>query len=161
MAGFGLPEGKTFLIVPETGVGPDYPFSGEKLTVTMTLYRASDIDDAIALTNAIQAYQGQGHSCGIYSSSDENIMKLANGDQDQPRHGQPAAVGVQLGQPVERDAPDLLAGLRFVGRQRHQQQHHLARSHQRDLGFEAAGRRPRLRGHPESDEASVRQGQMP
>jgi sulfoacetaldehyde dehydrogenase len=78
MSGFGLPEGKTFLIVPETGVGPDYPFSGEKLTVTMTLYRASDIDEAIALTNAIQEYQGRGHSCGIYSSSDENIMKLAN-----------------------------------------------------------------------------------
>jgi sulfoacetaldehyde dehydrogenase len=29
-------------------------------------------------TNAIQAYQGQGHSCGIYSQSDANIMKLAN-----------------------------------------------------------------------------------
>ena len=29
--------------------------------------------------NRIQAYQGQGHSCGIYSQSDENILKLANG----------------------------------------------------------------------------------
>ena len=77
MAGFGLPEGKTFLIVPETGAGEDYPFSGEKLSVTMTLYRAKDIDEAIALTNAIQAYQGQGHSCGIYSYNDDNIMKLA------------------------------------------------------------------------------------
>lgn len=79
MAGFGLPEGKQFFIVPETGTGPDYPFSGEKMTVTMALYRAKDIDEAIALTNAIQAYQGQGHSCGIYSRSDANIMKLANG----------------------------------------------------------------------------------
>lgn len=79
MAGFGLPEGKIFFIVPETGAGPDYPFSGEKMTVTMALYRAKDIDEAIALTNEIQAYQGQGHSCGIYSQSDENIMKLANG----------------------------------------------------------------------------------
>ena len=77
MAGFGIPEGKVFFIVPETGTGPDYPFSGEKMTVTMALYRARDIDEAIALTNAIQAYQGQGHSCGIYSRSDENIMKLA------------------------------------------------------------------------------------
>ena len=77
MAGFGLPEGKTFLIVPETGTGPDHPFSGEKLTVTMTLYRAKDIAEAIALTNAIQGYQGRGHSCGIYSRSDANIMKLA------------------------------------------------------------------------------------
>ncbi len=79
MAGFGLPEGKLFFIVPETGAGPDYPFSGEKMTVTMALYRAKDIDEAIALTNTIQAYQGQGHSCGIYSQSDENILKLANG----------------------------------------------------------------------------------
>jgi len=77
MAGFGIPEGKIFFIVPETGAGPDHPFSGEKMTVTMALYRAKDLDEAIALTNAIQAYQGQGHSCGIYSTSDENIMKLA------------------------------------------------------------------------------------
>jgi sulfoacetaldehyde dehydrogenase len=76
-AGFEIPEGVTFLIVPETGTGPDYPFSGEKLTVTMTLYRVKDIDEAIVMTNAIQGYQGQGHSCGIYSRSDENIMKLA------------------------------------------------------------------------------------
>lgn len=78
-AGFEIPEGVKFFIVPETGTGPDYKFSGEKMTVTMTLYRAKDIDEAVALTNAIQAYQGQGHSCGIYSNSDENIMKLANG----------------------------------------------------------------------------------
>jgi sulfoacetaldehyde dehydrogenase len=77
MAGFEIPEGTKFFIVPETGTGPDYPFSGEKLTVTMTLYRVKDIDDAIAMTNAIQAYQGQGHSCGIYSRSDANIVKLA------------------------------------------------------------------------------------
>ncbi len=78
MAGFNLPEGRTFFIVPETGFGADFPFSGEKLTVIMALYRAADIEEAIALTNNIQAYQGQGHSCGLYSQSDENIMKLAN-----------------------------------------------------------------------------------
>src|SRR3546814_20075687 len=44
----------------------------------MALYKARDLDEAIRLTNEIQAYQGQGHSCGIYSRSDENIMKLAN-----------------------------------------------------------------------------------
>ncbi len=79
MAGFSVPEGKTFFIVPETGAGPEHPFSGEKMTVTIALYRAKDIDDAIALTNQIQAYQGQGHSCGIYSKSDANILKLALG----------------------------------------------------------------------------------
>jgi len=78
MAGFEIPEGTKFFIVPETGAGPDFPFSGEKLTVTMALYRVKDIDEAIAKTNEIQSYQGQGHSCGIYSTSDANIMKLAN-----------------------------------------------------------------------------------
>jgi sulfoacetaldehyde dehydrogenase len=78
MANIELPEGKTFYIVPESGWGPDHPFSGEKLSVVMALYRANDIDHAIELTNNIQAYQGQGHSCGIYSNSDENIMKMAN-----------------------------------------------------------------------------------
>ncbi|WP_159867730.1 aldehyde dehydrogenase family protein [Novosphingobium sp. 9U] len=78
-AGFTIPENTAFFIVPETGFGPDFKFSGEKMTVTMALYRAKDIDEAIALTNNIQAYQGQGHSCGIYSNSDENIRKLAEG----------------------------------------------------------------------------------
>jgi sulfoacetaldehyde dehydrogenase len=78
-AGFSIPEATQFFIVHETGTGPDHPFSGEKMTVTMALYRAKDIDEAVFLTNAIQSYQGQGHSCGIYSQSDANIMKLANG----------------------------------------------------------------------------------
>ena len=77
-AGFSVPDDTQFFIVHETGTGPDYPFSGEKMTVTMALYRARDLDHAIELTNTIQAYQGQGHSCGIYSTSDANIMKLAN-----------------------------------------------------------------------------------
>ncbi len=78
MAGFSVADDVQFFIIPETGYGPEHPFSGEKMTVSMALYRARDLDHAIALTNNIQAYQGQGHSCGIYSTSDENIMKLAN-----------------------------------------------------------------------------------
>jgi len=77
MAGFNLPENKSFIIVPETGAGKDYPFSGEKMSVVMAFYKVADIDEAIDLTNRIQAYQGQGHSCGIYSYSDDNIMKFS------------------------------------------------------------------------------------
>ncbi|MDC0474637.1 aldehyde dehydrogenase family protein [Hyphomicrobiales bacterium] len=78
MADIKIPEGTQFYIVPESGWGKEYPFSGEKMSVIMALYRADNIDHAIELTNNIQAYQGQGHSCGIYSNSDDNIMKLAN-----------------------------------------------------------------------------------
>jgi sulfoacetaldehyde dehydrogenase len=78
MSGIELPEGMQFLMVPETGAGPEHPFSGEKLSVTMALYKVKDLDDAIRLTNDIQAYQGQGHSCGIYSYNDDNILKFAH-----------------------------------------------------------------------------------
>ncbi|CAH0992460.1 Succinate-semialdehyde dehydrogenase (acetylating) [Sinobacterium norvegicum] len=76
IAGFEIPEGKTFFIVKETGAGKDFPFSGEKMSVTMAFYKVADIDEAIALTNDIQTYQGQGHSCGIYSNNDDNIIKF-------------------------------------------------------------------------------------
>lgn len=78
MAGIELAEGKQFFIVPETGSGADHPFSGEKLSVVMALYKVKNIDDAIRLTNEIQSYQGQGHSCGIYSYNDDNIMSFAH-----------------------------------------------------------------------------------
>ncbi|MDD9962059.1 MAG: aldehyde dehydrogenase family protein [Gammaproteobacteria bacterium] len=78
LAGIDIPDGTEFFIVPEEGWGPEFPFSGEKLCVTMALYRAKDIEHAIELTNSIQSYQGQGHSCGIYSNKDENILKLAH-----------------------------------------------------------------------------------
>lgn len=79
MAGIEMPEGKQFIIVPESGAGSEHPFSGEKLSVTMALYKVKDIDEAIRTTNEIQAYQGQGHSCGIYSYNDANIMAFAEG----------------------------------------------------------------------------------
>ncbi|GIX31029.1 MAG: hypothetical protein KatS3mg124_1501 [Porticoccaceae bacterium] len=79
MAGFSIPEDRKFIIMPETGVGPDHPYSGEKLSAIMAFYRVRDIDEAIALTNAIHDYQGKGHSCGIYSNDEDNILKYALG----------------------------------------------------------------------------------
>ena len=79
MSGFSIPEDRKFIIVPYEGVGPDHPFSGEKLSAVMAFYKVADIHEAVALTNAIQEYQGMGHSCGIYSNSDKNIITLASG----------------------------------------------------------------------------------
>lgn len=79
MCGFEIPEDRKFIIVPEEGVGPENPFSGEKLSAIMAFYKVQCIDTAIELTNAIQEYQGMGHSCGIYSNNDDNIIKLGAG----------------------------------------------------------------------------------
>lgn len=79
MAGVNIADDRLFIIMPETGTGPEHPYSGEKLSVIMAFYKVDNIDDAVTLTNDIQTYQGMGHSCGIYSTNDENILKLAMG----------------------------------------------------------------------------------
>jgi sulfoacetaldehyde dehydrogenase len=76
-AGIELPPRKTFFIVPEQGVGRDHPFSGEKLSVVLALYRVEGgIDAFIELTNKIHAYQGIGHSCGIYSNDEASVTRF-------------------------------------------------------------------------------------
>ena len=78
LAGFPLAEDRTFLIVEEDGTGPEHPFSGEKLSVVLALFRyAGGIDAAIDLVNRITGYQGLGHTCGIHTSSDANVEALA------------------------------------------------------------------------------------
>ena len=77
LAGIDLPAGKKFFMVEETGVGPNYPFSGEKLSVTTTLYKWKTFDDAIDLVNRITDYSGAGHSCGIHTINEKRIKELA------------------------------------------------------------------------------------
>ncbi|MBL7007072.1 MAG: aldehyde dehydrogenase family protein [Spirochaetia bacterium] len=77
LAGIILPEKKSFIMVEEEGVGPDFPFSGEKLSVTTALYKYKEFDDAIDLVNRITSYSGAGHSCGIHSKDDSRIEKLS------------------------------------------------------------------------------------
>ena len=69
-------KAKCFL-VEEEGIGPDYPFSGEKLTIVLAIFKYSDFDEAVDIVNRITSYQGRGHSCGIHSTTEENITKLA------------------------------------------------------------------------------------
>ncbi len=77
LAGIDLPEGKTFFMVPETDVGKGYPFSGEKLSVIFAVYTWKEFDEAVDLVNRITTYSGPGHSCGIHTTNDDRVMKLA------------------------------------------------------------------------------------
>jgi sulfoacetaldehyde dehydrogenase len=65
-----------FLMVEENGIGPQYLFSGEKLSPILTIYKADDFNHAKNIANEILRYQGIGHSIGIHSNKNENIMKL-------------------------------------------------------------------------------------
>ncbi|HWA43675.1 MAG TPA: aldehyde dehydrogenase family protein [Hypericibacter adhaerens] len=78
LAGFALPEDRSFLIVEEDGAGPDHPFSGEKLSVVLALYRyQGGIGGAIDWVNRIIGYQGLGHTCGIHTTNEAHIEALA------------------------------------------------------------------------------------
>lgn len=76
LAGLDLAARAKFLMVEESGSGPDHPFSGEKLSPVLTVYRAKDFDHACAIVEAVYAYQGAGHSVSIHSSDDEHISRL-------------------------------------------------------------------------------------
>jgi sulfoacetaldehyde dehydrogenase len=66
-----------FFLVEESGVGPEHPFSGEKLSLVLTVYRARDFDHAIALTRAVLDHQGKGHSCGVHTQDMDRARRLA------------------------------------------------------------------------------------
>lgn len=77
IAGFTVPEGRSFIMVEQDGIGPQHRFSSEKLCVVMALYRYHGFDDALDKVRAIYEVGGKGHSCGIYSFDDDHIARLA------------------------------------------------------------------------------------
>lgn len=77
LAGIPVPENTCILLAEETVSGSASPFAGEKMCVTIAIYKAKDLDDAIRIVNENQEYSGAGHSCGIYSNTPENVEKYA------------------------------------------------------------------------------------
>lgn len=78
VAGLNRPElvNAKCLMVEESGFGPAAPFSGEKLSPVMAIYKARDFDHAFTILNSIYAYQGNGHSCGIHTKNNQHIQRL-------------------------------------------------------------------------------------
>lgn len=67
-----------FLMVTETDVGSDAPFSGEKMSLVLAVYRAKDFDDAKKIANKILSYQGKGHSLGIHTTLPARAKELGH-----------------------------------------------------------------------------------
>jgi sulfoacetaldehyde dehydrogenase len=77
-AGLANPEaeGARALLVEEKGFGPSHPFSGEKLSPVLTLYRAKDYAEAKEIVRRIYGYQGAGHSVSLHSKVEERALDL-------------------------------------------------------------------------------------
>ena len=64
------------LVVEESECGPDFPFSGEKLSPVLTLYTAPDFAAATDTVRRIYAHQGAGHSVSLHSELAERALEL-------------------------------------------------------------------------------------
>jgi sulfoacetaldehyde dehydrogenase len=70
-------SGKAYVLVEETGIGKAFPLSGEKLTLVLTVYRASDFEHAARIAAEILQFQGKGHSVGIHTRDLAHARQLA------------------------------------------------------------------------------------
>jgi sulfoacetaldehyde dehydrogenase len=66
-----------FFMVEESHFSADSRFADEKLSLVLTVYRARDFDDAIAIIQGILDVQGRGHSCGLHTGNPEHARRLA------------------------------------------------------------------------------------
>ncbi|MEW9669538.1 aldehyde dehydrogenase family protein, partial [Ammoniphilus sp. 3BR4] len=76
-AGFTIPGDRKFIIVRGDQIGKQHPFSGEKLTTLLAVYKyEGEFENALDMMRAIYEVGGKGHSVGIYSFNDEHIHRL-------------------------------------------------------------------------------------
>ena len=79
-AAFELGEearGSRFFMVEEPQVDPESPFTDEKLSLVLAVYRCRDMDDAVAKLRAILDVNGKGHSVGIHTAEPAHAERLA------------------------------------------------------------------------------------
>jgi len=78
--GAGLPDAAKaakFFLVEDEGIGKSHPFSGEKLSLVLTVYKAKDWADAKRIVREVLEHQGKGHSCGIHTKDLAHARELA------------------------------------------------------------------------------------
>ena len=72
------PETAKFVVLPSVGIGKAYPESGEKLSLAVAMYEASDFNHATKMAQEILAHQGAGHSIGLHSKEDSRALHLGS-----------------------------------------------------------------------------------
>lgn len=114
LAGIEVPHSVTLLVSDEPGIGPNYPFSKEKLTQLIGFYVVENWKEACETCHALLKNGGLGHTLSIHSN-DETIIKTFAMEKPVSRflvntpstHG---AVGISTGL-----APSLTLGCGTVG----------------------------------------------
>jgi len=79
LSGFEVPETAKILLAERPAVDWNDPFSREKLSPVLTMYRAKDFDEAIEMTYELVSKGGAGHSADLYTDtrSQERVDKFS------------------------------------------------------------------------------------
>jgi sulfoacetaldehyde dehydrogenase len=77
MAGIDIPEGTRFMMVVGEKIGPEDMFSGEKLSLVLTVWKWSDFDEMLERLKKILKFSGEGHSASIHTTREERMEQLA------------------------------------------------------------------------------------
>jgi len=76
-AGIKVPETTRFLMVLGTKPGPEDRFSGEKISLVLTVWKWTDFSAMIERMKEMQRFSGEGHSASIHTTIDARKIELA------------------------------------------------------------------------------------
>lgn len=76
-AGIDVPEGTRFLMVIGQKIGPEDRFSGEKISLVLTVWKWTDFSEMVKRTARILKFSGEGHSVSIHSLKEDRQIELA------------------------------------------------------------------------------------
>ena len=77
LAGINVPENTKFIMVLGEKIGPEDRFSGEKLSVVLTVWKWKDFDEILDRVRKILRFSGIGHSVSLHTKREDRIEKAA------------------------------------------------------------------------------------
>ena len=78
MAGIKPPAGTKIMLAEQSGVGRDYPLSGEILAPILAFYICPDVDEALKTCIDLNYFAGIGHTASIYANDPAVIDMFGN-----------------------------------------------------------------------------------
>jgi sulfoacetaldehyde dehydrogenase len=76
-AGIQIPDGTRFLMVLGTKPGPEDRFSGEKISLVLTVWKWTDFSEMVERMKLMHKFSGEGHSASLHSERQERQIELA------------------------------------------------------------------------------------
>lgn len=76
LVGLEIPSDRILLVAPETGVGPKYPYSHEKLAPILAFYTVANWEEACDLSIRILENEGAGHTLIIHTENNDVVREF-------------------------------------------------------------------------------------